>query len=214
MVIEPADARAVVLFAAGGGGDPERHLPLLEALAARSCTVAAPRFPRLSSPSPSGAELRARVLGLQSSLNQLAGTRLPITGVGHSIGATALLIGAGAKARTLGGDVVQLSPTLNLKRLLLMAPATDFFRGPGALDQVGQPITVWTGSEDRITPPAQAEFLKTTLAGRAPIELRICENAGHFSFMNTPPPHASEPLPDREAFLAELAKELGSLVAG
>ena len=47
----PAPAR-VVLFAVGGGGDPGRHLPLLEALVARGCTVVAPHFERFTSPFP------------------------------------------------------------------------------------------------------------------------------------------------------------------
>ena len=36
--------------------------------------------------------------------------------------------------------------------------------------------------------------------------------AGHFSFMDVPPPQTTEPLPDRAAFLAELAGELGDFV--
>ncbi len=55
----PAPAR-VVLFAVGGGGDPERHLPLLEALVARGCTVVAPHFERFTSPFPTEAQLQLR----------------------------------------------------------------------------------------------------------------------------------------------------------
>jgi hypothetical protein len=46
------------------------------------------------------------------------------------------------------------------------------------------------------------------LDGRTPVDLHIVEGAGHFSFMNEPPPMVAEPLPDREAFLADLAAEI------
>lgn len=211
-VLKPAQARAVVLFAVGGGGNPDRHLPFLEALAADGCIIVAPRFPRLASPFPSAAELVMRTRRLQLALDDIAEPHLPITGVGHSIGATTLLIAAGAQASTLAGEVVQLSPDSRLQRLLLLAPATDFFRAPGALGQVRALITAWTGSADEITPPASAEILRTASAGEATVELRICTGAGHFSFMNTPPPHAAEPLGDRDAFLRQIADEVAGFV--
>jgi len=98
-VLEAAGARRMVLFAVGGGGNPERHLPLLTSLAEHGCTVVAPHFERLTS--------------LQ-----------------HALGA------------------------------------------------------------------------------RLSVELRLAEGAGHFSFMNVPPPQATEPLANREGFLASLASEV------
>ena len=40
------------------------------------------------------------------------------------------------------------------------------------------------------------------------------EGAGHFSFMDNPPPSVAETLPDRPAFLASLADEIAGFVAG
>jgi predicted dienelactone hydrolase len=86
-------------------------------------------------------------------------------------------------------------------------------KAPGALDAVRVPIIAWAGTKDVITPPAQAELLRDLLGHRLPVELRFVEGAGHFSFMNVPPPQTIEPLRDREAFLANLAAELVEFVA-
>jgi predicted dienelactone hydrolase len=94
-----------------------------------------------------------------------------------------------------------------------MAPATDFFRAPGALKAVNLPIQVWAASKDVITPPAQAEFLRQALADRIAVDLHMVEGADHFSFMNVRPPQATESLPHREAFLAELTAKVTRFVA-
>src|SRR6059058_1342577 len=100
---EMAQASRLVLFAVGAGGNPERHAPLLTALVDRGYTVVAPHFARLVSPHPTDHELltRARRLALASGI--AARPELPITGVGHSIGATVLLALAGAQLWTRPG---------------------------------------------------------------------------------------------------------------
>jgi hypothetical protein len=57
-----------VLFAVGGGGNQERHLPLLEALAADGCQVIAPHFERFSVPTPTAAMLHPRARRLQQAI--------------------------------------------------------------------------------------------------------------------------------------------------
>jgi fermentation-respiration switch protein FrsA (DUF1100 family) len=170
--------------------------------------VVAPHFERLTGPAPHDAELALRGRRLRLALDHLAGPDLPAAGVGHSIGATLLLALAGARAWTRAGQPVPVEPDPRLDRLALLAPATDFFRPPQALDAVRTPILAFTGTRDEITPPRQALLLQEALAGRAPVEVREVEGAGHFSFMNVPPRHAVEPLPDREAFLADLAEDV------
>jgi hypothetical protein len=44
LTLGATDSERVVLFAAGAGGDPDRHRPLLEHLAAHRCRVIAPYF--------------------------------------------------------------------------------------------------------------------------------------------------------------------------
>lgn len=209
-VLEAPSPARVVLFAVGGGGDPERHLPLLEALVARGCTVVAPHFERFTSPFPTEAQLQLRARRLRLALDVVARPELPAVGVGHSIGATMLLALAGGQIWLGPGQPLAVSPDARVTRLVLLAPATGQFQAPGALDAVHLPIQVWAGTRDGLTPPAQAELLARALGPR--VDLRVIEGAGHFSFMDVPPPQTTEPLPDRPAFLAGLARELGDFV--
>src|SRR3954469_3866171 len=80
----------MVLFAVGAGGNPERHAPLLTALAESGCSVVAPHFERLVSSRPTDDELLTRARRLTLASRMAARSDLPITGVGHSIGATVL----------------------------------------------------------------------------------------------------------------------------
>ena len=215
-LFEAAAPSAAVLFAVGGGGNPERHLPLLTSLHESGCTVAAPYFERLVTPVPTEADLLVRARRLRLALDQIAQIaqpRLPTTGVGHSIGATILLALAGGQAWTRDRTRLDIASEPRLERLVLMAPATDFFRAPGALEAVRLPIQVWAASNDVITPPAQAEFLRQALADRVAVDLHVVEDADHFSFVNVRPPLTTESLPNREAFLAELAANVIGFVA-
>ncbi len=212
LFLKPAQPRASVLFAVGGGGDPERHLSLLQALAAHGCAVIAPRFVRLTSAAPDADMLEMRARRSQLAFNKLAQPDLPAAGVGHSIGATILLMLAGAAASTIAQETVRVPPEQRLKRLALMAPATDFFRAPGALLRVTAQIGVWAGTRDEITPPRMAQMLENNLHGIVPVQVRVVAEAGHFSFMNVPPPDALESLPDRDLVLKRLAEEVAEFV--
>jgi pimeloyl-ACP methyl ester carboxylesterase len=212
-VVEAAAPSRVVLFSVGGGGNPRRHLPLLASLAAHGCTVAAPRFERMASSIPTGNDLALRARRLRLAIDHVVRPGLPVAGVGHSIGAAMLLALAGAQAWTRAGQRLSITPDTRIGRLVLLAPATDFFRPPGALEGVRMPILAWAGTKDEITPPAQAEFLNDAMGAAAPVEVRIVEGAGHFSFMNDPPPRTTDPLPDRDAFLADLADTVCRFVA-
>jgi pimeloyl-ACP methyl ester carboxylesterase len=207
VVAKPA---RIVLFAVGRGGDPERHRPLLDELVAHGCTVVAPCFEWLASPMPTREDLELRAQRLRFALDEVASAGTPTIGIGHSIGATTLLVLAGAEATTFAGERVQVEPDRRLDRLALMAPATDFFHAPGALAAVRTPMLAWAGTQDPITPPRHVERLREA---PAPLDVRIVDGAGHFSFMHTPPPNTTEPLADREAFLARLRAELCEFVA-
>jgi pimeloyl-ACP methyl ester carboxylesterase len=207
-LFEAAKPLAVVLFAVGGGGNPERHVPLLMSLQESGCSVAAPFVGRMIPPMPTSAELVARARRLRLALDQIARPGLPTAGVGHSIGATMLLALAGGQAWMPDRTRVDIQPEPRLARLVLMTPATGFFQAPGALAKVGVPMQVWAASKDVITPPAQAEFLREALADGRKVDFQMVEGADHFSFMNLRPPLSAEPLPHREAFLANLAKQV------
>jgi alpha-beta hydrolase superfamily lysophospholipase len=208
--LDPAHTSRVVLFAVGGGGSPERHLPLLNALAEAGCTVVAPHFERLVAPIPTKAHLLLRAHRLRLALDSVARPGVRIVGLGHSIGATMLLALAGAVGSTIAREQLDIARDERLSRLALFAPATDFFRAPGALDDLVAPIVAWVGSNDSITAPTQALFLKE--APRARVEVRVIEGADHFSFMDVRPPRTAEPLADREAFFARLVSEVTACV--
>jgi len=201
-----------VLFAAGRGGDPMRHLALLQVLADKGCTIIAPHFEMMASPFPTEEELTSRAHRLIFSVQSLISGEASVAGIGHSIGATLLLGLAGGKLSTQMGKLPAFSSTLNFDRLALFAPATDFFRAPGALDAVHTDILAWAGEKDTITPPVQITFLKDALPSGANMKMRLAENAGHFTFMNELPPHIEDTHPDRDAFLANLTDEVTDFV--
>lgn len=211
-ILEAAQPSHLVLFSVGSGGNPERHLPLLQTFADRGCNVLAPHFNRLVSPLPTESDLVLRARRLRLILDGMAQPGLPIAGVGHSIGATMLLILAGGQALTRAGQSVAVTPDTRLSKLVLMNPATDFFRAPKALDNVSLPISVFAGTLDAITPPAQTLLLKDTM--NAPVEVRLVEGAGHFTFMNDLPPQITDAFPNRSALLADLAETMCRFILG
>lgn len=211
-VFEATPPSVIVLFAVGRGGNPDRHLPLLRCLFDQGCTVVAPHFERLLSPTPSERDLLLRGRRLSLALDTVARPGLLVAGVGHSIGATMLLALAGGQVWLRSGRCLPTITDARLDRLVLFAPATGFFQCPGALDAVRTPIRAWVGTNDVITPPAQTNFLKEGLGDRVSVEVKVVDGAGHFSFMNELPPQISDPLPNREAFLDSLAADLGAFV--
>jgi pimeloyl-ACP methyl ester carboxylesterase len=211
-VLEASSPSRVVVFAVGGGGNPDRHLPLLSSLAERGATVVAPHFPRLVVPTPTEGDLLLRARRLRLALDSVARLDAIAVGVGHSLGATTLLALAGGEVWMRPGHKLAIPTDARLGRLVLLAPATDFFRAPGALDSVRTPIAAWVGTNDVITPPHQGELLRRSLSGRVPVDVRVIEGAGHFSFMSSPPPQTTEPLADRDEFLAELTRDVCAFV--
>ena len=213
-VLEAPRPSRVVLFAVGGGGNPERHTPLLEALVARGCSVVAPHFERLTGPLVTDELLLLRARRLKQALDAVAHPDLPVVGAGHSMGSGVLLALAGGQLWMRPGSPLPIAPDPRLERLALLAPATSFFAVPGALDAVRAPLLVWAGTEDTIAPPAQAQLLADALGGRVQVDLRVEPGAGHFSFMHTPPPQSVEPLPDRDVFLARVTAGVCGFLCG
>ncbi len=212
-VLKSALGSNVVLFAVGAGGNPERHLPLLTSIVESGYTVVAPHFERLASSTPTENEFQLWARRLTLALNSVAQTGSKVVGVGHSMGAAALLALAGGQV-CLGVDhSIEIEPDKRLERLVLLTPPMGFFQVKGALDAVQTPILAWAGSKDTITPPDQLNVLEKGLRDRLPLDVRVTEGAGHFSFMDLPPPDSVEPLSDRQAFLDELSDEIKRFIA-
>lgn len=204
-VHEAPGSPLVVLFAVGAGGLPQRHATLLAALAAAGHVIIAPHFEPLASSFPAEGELVLRARRLRLALDAFSPAGVPVAGVGHSMGAATLVALAGGQMWLGPGKRVPIVPDGRLVRLALMAPPAGFFMAPGALHAVHAPVRVWVGSEDAITPPAQAQCIST--------DVHTVEGAGHFSFMDQPPPHAREPLQDRPAFLRQHSMDVCRFVA-
>ncbi len=211
-VIEAEQPSCVAVFAVGRGGNPLRHFALLRSIAGLGCTIVAPHLDMLTSSIPSVEDLDRRIRRLYASADEYARTDFPLVGIGHSIGCVSLLALAGGEPETLAGDRIAYRSKWRFSRLALLAPATDFFRRPGALSLIKAPIQVWAGAKDHITPPSQALFLKTALEMQVPIKVCIDDEAGHFTYMDELPPNATDPHPDRKAFLASLADDIGRFV--
>lgn len=204
----------MVLFAVGSGGLPERHVTLLNTLAESGCMVVAPHFERLASPVPSEDELALRARRLSLALDAFVEPNTTVVGVGHSIGATTLLALVGGQMWLGPGRRVNIAPDYRLTRLALLAPATGFFQAPRALEAIRVPILVWVGSEDNITPPTQIEWLAQAMGDWQTVDVRITKGAGHFSFMDQSPPHITEPLKNKPAFIEEYSNEVCNFIVG
>lgn len=213
-VHEAATGAPVVLFAVGSGGQPERLSTLLGALGKSGCMVVAPHFERLASATPSEEALSLRARRLSLALDAFIEPSEKAIGVGHSIGAATLVAMAGAQMWLGPGRRVGIAPDSRLARLALLAPPTGFFQAPAALDAVRVPILAWVGSADGVTPPAQTAWLAQTMRDWNTVDVRVTDGAGHFSFMDIPPPHATEPLPHKQAFLREYSSEICKFAVG
>lgn len=202
-------ASRAILFAVGSGGNPERHLPLLQHLHERGMTVIAPYFERLVTSGPDAGMLLDRAARLRAAFRHVH--KLQVAGIGHSIGATLLLAMAGGNMFTAPGAPLPVVPDTPMDKLVLFTPPTGYFDAPGALDKVLCPVQVWAGELDAVTPPVQLAVLQRRLPGR--LDARLVEHAGHFTFMNVLPPGMSDSMEDREKFLQHLAKEVETFVS-
>jgi pimeloyl-ACP methyl ester carboxylesterase len=205
--LEAINPTRIVIFSVGSGGNSERHLPLLNFLADNSCTVIAPQFERIVSSIPSASELLLRSRRLQIAMNFVEPSA-PVVGVGHSIGATLLLALAGGRMYMHDGQCLPIPRDDRLKKLVLFAPPTGFYRCDDALKNIEIPLQAWIGRLDTITPPEQIEFLKCSLHLQVPVDFRVMDGAGHFSFMNTLPAQIMDAMENRELFLKNLSVDV------
>lgn len=211
-LLRAKEARHGILFAAGAGGSPLRHLGLLQTFSRNGISVVAPHFERSTSPMPSKADLLERSQRLALAQSEFGQHYASITGVGHSLGTVILLMHAGATAWTRTGEKVTYSGRQYLNQLVLLAPPADFFSAPSALASVQVPVKIWTGGKDTLTPPSQALFIQSEI--QTVTDVYVVNDAGHFTFMNTLPPHITDSHPSRESFLLNLGEEISRFVSG
>ncbi|CAM3838381.1 alpha/beta hydrolase [Mucilaginibacter galii] len=211
-LLEAKQPLCVGIFAAGRGGSPVRHLPLLRALAQQGCTIIAPHFELLIPLTASKEELDARIEMLEIVLRLYSHAHIPMVGIGHSIGGTLLLVLAGGKALTSSGHQLGIHSIWKFERLALLAPPVDFFMHPGALQTVDTQIYLRNGGKDTVTSPSKALLLKQIFEKQGQVEFILDEEAGHFSYMDELPPQIEDTQPDRKVFLENLAMDIAQYI--
>lgn len=145
--------------------------------------------------------------------------------VGHSMGGCTALTLAGGVPTSLPRESpdgcsrrIEVARDPRVRSLVLMAPATIWFREPGALEDVRIPILLYCGNRDELTPPEpHARIVMDGVPDRTKVRCRFVENGGHFSFMDPFPAfltHAGFPPSqdpegfNRQIFLGELNAEV------
>ena len=228
---------SLVLISHGSGGSPILYRLLARHLARNGFIVGMPEHPcnnRLDNSLEGTVEIliaRPRHLhnaavwfyGNPEFTERLKPDTLHVAG--HSLGGyTALALAGGVptpfpeKVSELSLETLDVQKDSRVKSLVLLAPATVWFRGKKALQDVHAPILMFFGDQDEETPYAEhGRPLLEGLPKDTDICCRIVKNGGHFSFLGPYPETMAKPsfLPsqdppgfDRAAFHDRLNAEV------
>ncbi len=216
----------LVVVSHGNNGSPWTYRGLAAHLARAGFVVALLEHPgnsrsdgRLAG-TAANLENRPRHLGLVIDAcfaDATLGPRLArdVAVIGHSIGGYTALAIAGGRPATLPHEspdgvarpvAVVRHPAV--RALVLLAPATAWLMGEGALAEVDVPILMRTGERDALTPAFHAAVVLRGVPDAARVEHRVVAGAGHFSFQ-TPFPAAMRqpdfaPAQDPPGFVREV----------
>nr|WP_320132937.1 alpha/beta fold hydrolase [uncultured Holophaga sp.] len=217
--------RPLVLFSHGSGGSGVLYATLTTTLARAGYVVAIPEHPgnhrkdnalggthRNLALRPRHLRMAAEAVLREPRLGALTDPRR-LFAIGHSLGACSALALAGGQPWDRQGQRVEVAPDPRVQALVLLAPAAAYFRAPGALAAVAQPILLISAAEDTVTPRWQTGVILEGVPVPSAIEHREIPGAGHFSFLSPFPkplrrpglaPAEDPPGFDREAFHAWL----------
>ena len=224
----------VVLISHGTGGSPLTHRLLAHFLAAHGFVVGLPRHHANhrddnawhNTPDNMVARPRHVSLAIDALLVEFGAALRPdwVAVVGHSLGGYTALALAGGQPGSLPHEhadgTPQRIPTVpdaRVRALVLLAPATVWYRPVAALRNVRVPILLLMGGKDEWTPDFHAQIVLNGVADRDQVTHRSIENAGHYSFLSPFPPERTSPsFPpsqdppgfDRVRFQAELQAEV------
>jgi predicted dienelactone hydrolase len=147
--------------------------------------------------------------------------------IGHSMGGYTALALAGGIPTPMPHELANARPITTVKdkrirSIVLLAPATVWFREKDALSQINVPILMYTAELDRLTPKMpHADIVLEGVKGLDILIHKEIKNAGHFSFMSPYPaelknesiPPSQDPIGfDREAFLSEMNPEIAEFL--
>ena len=223
----------LVLISHGTGGTPVSHRELARHLASQGFVVGVPEHPHDNRNDPRGAErvelLSTRPHDLARAADWLFATE-PFASVvrpgafsviGHSLGAYTGLALAGGVPTTLPHQhadrqarKLALERDARVNALVLLAPATPWFRVRGSLEAVTAPILMIASYADTAAPYFyMGQVVLDGLRPGHPIEYRLVESAHHYGFLSpwpealkgpAIPPSIDPPGFDRRAFLDQL----------
>ncbi|WP_458121943.1 alpha/beta hydrolase family protein [Paenibacillus sp. Z6-24] len=116
--------------------------------------------------------------------------------IGHSMGGYTALAAAGGIPSSFPHEssdnqphLIHTRPDPRIKSLVLLAPASVWFKTEGALRAVNIPILMLVAEKDKFTPYFHAEIILNGVPDRKKVKHRVIENAGHFSFLSPFPKH-------------------------
>ncbi|MDR3680723.1 MAG: hypothetical protein P4L41_12225 [Flavipsychrobacter sp.] len=230
----------LIIFSHGSGSMPLLFRTLGQYLARNGFIVGMPEHPfnnRIDNSLVDTVEnLINRPAHLQIAINWFWGSSefksflIPdtVSLIGHSMGGYSALALAGGRPtpfphETVDAKILNLGKDTRVKSIVLLAPATVWFREKGALSNVDVPILMYTAELDRLTPKMPHAYI--VLEGVKNIRQvmhKEIETAGHFSFMSVYPdelksaavPPSQDPSGfDRQAFLDRLNPEIAEFLS-
>ncbi|MGG4018470.1 alpha/beta hydrolase [Priestia megaterium] len=120
--------------------------------------------------------------------------------IGHSMGGYTALAVAGGVPTSFPSESPDQKPYClsvdhdkRVQSLILLAPATGWFRERGALEDVNIPILMITGEKDTITPSFHGEFVLNGVSDAEKVQHIVVKNGGHFSFLSPFPDFMKSP---------------------
>ncbi|GAB3850947.1 hypothetical protein GCM10028822_16990 [Hymenobacter terrigena] len=200
----------LVLISHGTGGTPLTHRLLAHFLARNGFVVGLPwhhanhRDDNSWHNTPDNLVARPRHLSLaiDGLLAEFGAALRPdwVALIGHSLGGYTALALAGGQPGSLpatpaGGtpQPIPVVPDARVRALVLLAPATVWYRAADALRNVRVPILLMMSEKDEWTPDFHAQIVLNGVADRRQVQHRIIANAGHYSFFSPFPPERTGP---------------------
>lgn len=149
--------------------------------------------------------------------------------IGHSMGGYTALAAAGGVPASFPHESpdgraqpIDVERDPRIRSIVLLAPASVWFREEGALSGVRLPILMLDAERDPYTPPYHAQIVLNGVADPSKVRYRTVKNAGHFAFLSPFPaemvstsflPSQDPPGFDRAGFHVELQDEIAKFLA-
>ena len=200
----------LVLISHGTGGSPLTHRLLAHALARQGFVVGLPRHHANhrddnswhNTPDNLVARPRHLSLAIDGLLAEFGAALRPdwVALIGHSLGGYTGLALAGGRPGSLPHEHadgtpqrIPVVPDARVRALVLLAPATVWYRAAAALRNVRVPILLLMGEKDEWTPDFHAQIVLQGVVDRQQVQHHVIENAGHYSFLSPFPPERTDP---------------------